>query len=97
VLNQAGDINAWANAGPGAARGLGWVCEGKNNVFNPGQDKQQDYMNELMRELLALSRDPHYWPSTWPAWEMREVEHWLCEFDKWKRCVAGGDMKRLYR
>jgi hypothetical protein len=25
----------------------------------------------------------------WPRWEMREVEHWLCEFDKYNRVLNG--------
>lgn len=28
-------------------------------------------------------------PSDWPAWEMREVEHTLCEFDKYERARLG--------
>jgi hypothetical protein len=28
-------------------------------------------------------------PSDWPAWEMREVEHTLCEFDKYERARRG--------
>lgn len=33
----------------------------------------------------------------WPAWEMREVEHTLCEFDKWCRVAAGGRTRGVYR
>jgi hypothetical protein len=34
----------------------------------------------------------------WPAWEMRDVEHTLCEFDKYERALSGeGKMKRIYR
>jgi hypothetical protein len=25
----------------------------------------------------------------WPRWEMRECEHWLCEFDKINRVLNG--------
>lgn len=28
-------------------------------------------------------------PSYWPRWEMREVEHTLCEYDKYQRAVLG--------
>lgn len=32
----------------------------------------------------------------WPAWEMRDVEHTLCEFDKYERIREGGRGKRRY-
>jgi hypothetical protein len=54
-------------------------------------------MRELMRELLHMSRDPQYWPAAWPAWEMREVEHWLCETSKYVTAQSGARLKRRYR
>jgi hypothetical protein len=34
----------------------------------------------------------------WPAWEMREVEHTLCEFDKYERARLGeGKPRGVYR
>jgi len=34
----------------------------------------------------------------WPAWEMRDVEHTLCEFDKYERVRLGqGRPRRLFR
>lgn len=34
----------------------------------------------------------------WPAWEMREVEHWLCETDKYERLRLGeGSVKKSFR
>jgi hypothetical protein len=34
----------------------------------------------------------------WPAWEMREVEHSLCEFDKYERVRRGeGRPRGVYR
>jgi hypothetical protein len=36
--------------------------------------------------------------SQWPAWEMREVEHSLCEFDKYERVRSGeGRPRSVYR
>ena len=52
-------------------------------------------MLELMRELLAVA--PSYWPADFAPWEMREVEHWCCEYDKYRRAKSGLDLKRRYQ
>lgn len=96
VLDAAIDINTWANAGPGCTRGLGRVVNGTLDRFSYGSNTSQAEMLVHMQELLRLSRDPENWPAEWPAWEMREVEHWLCEFDKYKRVQGGERMKRRY-
>lgn len=77
-LNQAKDIMTWANAGPGAKRGL-------NRIF--GRDIKTPLKNEQsnheMMDLLDYSvemLEPHV-----PALEMRDIEHSLCEFDKYER------------
>lgn len=75
LLNQAPDIRTWANAGPGAIRGL-------NRIHARDLDKglPQRQACAEMRELLELA------PSFgWLDWEMREVEHTLCELDKYER------------
>lgn len=36
-------------------------------------------------------------PDSWPAWDMRTVEHTLCEFDKYCRVHEGGKVKGTYR
>lgn len=95
VLENATDIHTWANAGPGAARGLGWCQQNRNDVFNYGSERDQAVMNILMTELLEASYG--VWPTGWKPWEMREVEHWLCEFDKYKRAERGDSMKRKFR
>lgn len=83
ILRDAPDIMTWANAGPGATRGLNWV-HGRT------KSASQSQMNEEMQELLRLSQDPEYWPIGWPSWEMREVEHWCCETLKYMRFKEGG-------
>lgn len=40
-------------------------------------------------DLRRLELDPARGGSAWPAWEMREVEHTLCEFDKYERTRLG--------
>ena len=81
-LKNAPDILTWANAGPGAKRGL-------NRLL--GMDKRSPLsipsMLSMMQELLRLSRRAI--PKWMPAWEMREVEHWLCEYDKYERVRLG--------
>ena len=50
-----------------------------------------------MRRLLGLALSPVYWPPQWGRWEMRDVEHTLCEFDKYERAVVGdGTPKQRY-
>jgi hypothetical protein len=37
------------------------------------------------------------WPTEWSDWEMRDVEHTLCEYDKYLRCQSGqGKTKQKY-
>jgi hypothetical protein len=87
LLAAAPDIGTWANAGPGAMRGLNRL-HGRPLHF---ARRSHDWCGE-MQELLALSRFPENWPqgdSRYPPWEMREVEHTLCEFDKMARVLAG--------
>ena len=90
-LSGAPDALTWANPGPGAHRGLNRVCRG--DVGCGGGNALED-----MRQLLAISRER--WPNNneYPPWEMREVEHCLCEFDKYERVRLGqGRPKQVYR
>lgn len=77
-LRDAPDVNTFANAGPGAWRGL---CR----IY--GRDKSSGNKPDMalteMTELLRMS--PIMLPSFVPALELRDVEHSLCEFDKYER------------
>jgi len=84
LLRDASDIMTWANPGPGAVRGLSRLCYGSTGVR-----VHKVHHQWLMQELLELSQDQTHWPQDWPAWEMREVEHTLCEFDKYRRARTG--------
>ena len=81
-LSKAEDIMTWANPGPGAQRGL-------NRIH--GRDLKKTIKNELlnyeMRLLLEASSD-YLEPHTMPL-EMRDIEHCLCEFDKYERTRLG--------
>jgi hypothetical protein len=68
----------WANPGPGAKRGLNRISGKELN--EPMHIKRAI---EEMRELLQYSLkelEPFV-----PALEMRDIEHSLCEFDKYER------------
>jgi hypothetical protein len=91
------DVMTWANIGPGCARGL-------SRLYYDDHTHAHDFMSDkyraldVMRWLLELSNSPEYWPSDEVTWDMRDIEHWLCEFDKIQRCRKGeGRIKRWYR
>ena len=85
ILREAPDIMTWAHAGPGAVRGLNRLMG-----FPVKQGMRQSEALMYMRHLLA--EVPKFWPAhdeSWPTWEMREIEHTLCEFDKYERVRLG--------
>jgi hypothetical protein len=78
ILRDAKDVLYWANMGPGAKRGINRILGlDKNSPLRP------DEANVYMRELLTVSGD--YLADWMPSLEMREIEHTLCEFDKYER------------
>lgn len=88
VLANATDTLAWANPGPGAKRGIHRLITGSHEwKSGPRPDYQ-----EAMRELLKMA--PHKMlkhmkvGASWP-FEMREIEHSLCEYDKYMRVKMG--------
>lgn len=97
MLEAAPDVDTWCNLGPGAMRGLGRILGSGVDHFSVGSQRDQYEALALCREILAESRDNENWPSKWPKWEMREVEHGSCEFDKYERAKEGGRLKRLYK
>ncbi len=85
-LRDAPDIMTWANAGPGALRGLTrlWGYQPKTRQID-GYSFPKKNALEAMQYLLAKSQETGFNP----PWEMREVEHHLCEFDKYERIRLG--------
>lgn len=86
LLRDASDIMTWANPGPGAVRGLARIHD------RVGHDRPRpEQLQREMQLLLLHSQNPELWPQTHvsPPWEMREVEHTLCEFDKYERTRLG--------
>lgn len=92
LLDNARDRNTWSNPGPGAMRGLNRLAD--RELYKTSNKPQ--FLKEMIW-LLEQSRDPDLWPHTdWP-WELREVEHTLCEFDKYERVRLGeGNLKNQY-
>lgn len=96
LLEHATDKTTWCNPGPGAVRGLyrilGREFEKGNNSTSP--PVPADFLAQCAR-LLSLSQKmlPHM-----PAFEMREIEHSLCEWDKYERVLWGdGKSKRTFK
>lgn len=89
------DILTYANIGPGCARGL-------SRLYYDTPEFSHIFMKErgidVLKWLLELSRDEEYWPQDETPWELRECEHWSCEFDKIERIRRGeGRSKRMYK
>lgn len=88
-LRNATDIYTWANAGPGAIRGLNRLY-GRDLAAKPKAEQTNREMFELMLELNDLD-DPGFNETFGdpcdvnPRFEMRDIEHSLCEFSKWER------------
>lgn len=95
------DRLTWAHAGPGATRGGSRVLHREPDRLRQESAYDQETLRQLMVRLLKMSRDPRCWPQgrpDWPVWELREVEHTLCEFDKYERVRREqGRAKRVFR
>ncbi len=90
-LREAPDINTWAVAGPGAIRGLNRL---HGRPYKRSMSQEQACVE--MRELLDLSKSNL--PDFVPPLELREIEHSLCETDKWLRVKQGqGRLRSKYR
>lgn len=95
VLHDAPDRMTWANPGPGATRGISRIKFGGDpDKLRRESRHDRTVMMKEMQLLLEMSRSVHFWP--FRTWEMREVEHGLCEFDKLIRVAQGGRMKQRY-
>jgi len=91
VLDEATDICSWANAGPGAMRGLNRLT-GRPLGFC----KRSHDWNKEMQELYVICQEELRIKYRMP-FEMREVEGVLCEFDKYSRILKGeGRTRSVY-
>jgi hypothetical protein len=89
-LRSAPDIMSWANAGPGALRGL-------NRLTGRPLTASVPDACELMSLLLERVSADEYWDGYRHPLEMRDIEHSLCETDKYLRVLEGsGRPRALY-
>jgi hypothetical protein len=75
------DVHTWSNAGPGAVRGLNRLL-GRELTANVSPARALAEMIEYHEALGPR------WPHA-PHLELREIEHSLCEFDKYERVRLG--------
>ena len=98
-LRKADDIKTWANPGPGAIRGLCrlWGTPLKENRH--GRLKPPPYDKQLALDQMRwlLEQSPKHLKSHVPALEMRDIEHCLCETDKYERVKNGQGVLERYK
>lgn len=92
LLHKAPDIHDWANPGPGAKKGIHWILAGDDQWSGA----RPNYLSE-MRELLAESKHSGRLREYMQPLEMRDIEHSLCEWQKYLRVkYKGGKLKAKY-
>jgi len=99
LLDKAIDINTWTNLGPGAARGLQRIQGLPIKIARTGvKDTRPKPPNDWLGRLIYLRRVINRkLKGKVPRFELREVEHSLCELDKYERVLFGqGRSKRKY-
>lgn len=85
ILEHAKDKNTWTNFGPGSTRGI-------ERIFGP-----QTKMGRLMKAVELLEMQDQYLEEHVPEMELRDIEHSLCEVDKYLRVKLGeGQMRKRY-
>ena len=84
VLEFAKDQYSWANAGPGAKRGL-------NRIYLRDLNKNMNQHTANTEMQMLLEEAPKYCKSHVPVRlvDMRTIEHSLCEWDKYERVRLG--------
>ena len=88
-LKDAPDIMTWANPGPGAMRGINRLRGLPFTTFNNKKQSTEQYIDD-MRLLLKMAFDQldAHIPRD-ANFDMRMIEHSLCEFDKYSRILNG--------
>tara|TARA_R110002096_G_C14661938_1_gene728406 strand:- start:18934 stop:19800 length:867 start_codon:yes stop_codon:yes gene_type:complete len=93
--NHPVDYNTWANVGPGSRRGM------ERLGLPPTLQSMRDLLANGKTATYGTVLEPHIngtVSGAMPRFELREIEHWLCEFDKYERARTGqGVPKQIYR
>jgi hypothetical protein len=89
LLEGASDIMTWANMGPGAKRGLGRLGLPCANQTQGNASMQQLLSHAPFGYVGALGVGGIIDLDKLPPFEMRDIEHSLCEFDKYCRVKFG--------
>lgn len=76
------DKFTWANMGPGAMRGMSLLLHGAPGV-RMTQNEWLYYARQLLEKLTVTFRKS--FPEAKEDITMREVEHWLCEYQKYRK------------
>jgi hypothetical protein len=97
LLENAPDIMTWSSPGPGACLGLSRLVGEKVSY---GSREHREAALVCMRQILDMSCDGRNWPAwhgSFRSWDMRTVEHWLCEHAKYTNAaIHGKRLKRKY-
>ena len=90
ISNHCRDKNIWAAAGPGAQRGL-------NRIHNRDLGYQQNQTQWLLEIREVEKQVKLELPWDFPFLRTMDIQHNLCEYDKYHRVLEGGRMKRKYK
>lgn len=90
LLCEATDKLTWANLGPGAVRGLQRL--GMTPTVASMCELYKIAIDEEKIEYHVAEHLP--FNDKWPPFELREIEHSLCEFDKYMRVKTGAGRPR---
>lgn len=103
-----GDESAWCNVGPGSEKGLAIVFEGQvDGLSTEGYMEGMRWVHRNQEELMRWcgvedfphwdGRHEHARSRSEPGrLSLRSVEHSLCEFQKYWRCLNGGRAKNRF-
>ena len=111
ILRNATDTCTWCNIGPGAERGLQRMglkvdLESIQKLYVQSKDLlavKPDCWG-LLKEKSFKFQSPynenhwifnHLGRGQYPYWELREIEHCLCEFDKYERIRLGQGVPKV--
>ena len=96
LLEDAEDLLTWANAGPGAMRGLNRLT-GRELGYSKRSHDWVGEMQQLYKEVQT-KLPVHIIQRNDLRYEMREIEGGLCEFDKYSRIFKGeGRTRSIYK